>query len=171
MLSLIISLPLSILMIVSEYMIFQKAGQQGWKSLVPAYNNYILAVIANRKNKFIQVIIASVICFFSTAAVGFMFKSGTKDIIIDLLCLVSLGSILWGLIANISIMSGLAQSFGKSKSFVWLLLLLPIVAFPLMAFSDDFKYFSGDNNTPTDYSQNNGYMNTDYNTKDWRPNE
>lgn len=41
-LSSIISLALSVLLIVSYWKMFQKAGQPGWKAIVPLYNGYTL---------------------------------------------------------------------------------------------------------------------------------
>lgn len=42
----IISLALSILIIVAEWKVFEKAGEPGWGAIVPFYNNYLLFKIA-----------------------------------------------------------------------------------------------------------------------------
>lgn len=45
----IISMAASILMIVSTWKIFKKAGQPGWASLIPIYNVYIMCKIAEKE--------------------------------------------------------------------------------------------------------------------------
>lgn len=44
---LIVVLALLVLMIVAEWKIFTKAGEKGWKCLIPFYNLYILVKIAD----------------------------------------------------------------------------------------------------------------------------
>lgn len=43
----IIGVVLLILLVVAEWKIFTKAGEKGWKSLIPIYNYYILCKIAD----------------------------------------------------------------------------------------------------------------------------
>ncbi len=45
---LLIALTVSVLIIAGQWIIFQKAGHAGWKSLVPLYNMYILMQIAGK---------------------------------------------------------------------------------------------------------------------------
>ena len=45
---LLLALALFLLIIVGQWVIFQKAGQAGWKSLIPFYNMYILMVISGK---------------------------------------------------------------------------------------------------------------------------
>lgn len=42
----VFSLALSILLIVALWKVFEKAGEKGWKSLIPLYNLYIYCKIA-----------------------------------------------------------------------------------------------------------------------------
>ena len=44
----IIGLAIGILMIVSVWKVFSKAGQPGWASIIPIYNVYVLCKIAGR---------------------------------------------------------------------------------------------------------------------------
>ncbi|MBE6850211.1 MAG: hypothetical protein E7504_00505 [Ruminococcus sp.] len=39
---LIIGLVVSVLMIVAQWKLFTKAGEEGWKSLIPIYNGYVM---------------------------------------------------------------------------------------------------------------------------------
>ena len=47
--SLIIGISVSILMTISMWKIFKKAGHEGWKSLIPIYNMYIMCQIAGKE--------------------------------------------------------------------------------------------------------------------------
>ena len=46
--SLIIALGLIVLMIVSMWKIFEKAGWEGWESIIPIYSTYVLTKIVNK---------------------------------------------------------------------------------------------------------------------------
>ena len=43
----IVMTAISIMMIISQWKIYQKAGYEGWESLIPIYNMYILLKIVN----------------------------------------------------------------------------------------------------------------------------
>ena len=45
---LILILVVSLLLIVSMWVVFEKAGEAGWKSLIPIYNAYVLMVISGK---------------------------------------------------------------------------------------------------------------------------
>ena len=65
----LISLAISIFSIVCLWFVFEKAGEEGWKSLIPIYNGYVLAKIANRKwtfwVQFICTIVMSALIIFA----------------------------------------------------------------------------------------------------------
>jgi len=44
----IISLAICILVLVSMWKIFEKAGRQGWEGIIPIYNLYVLILIINK---------------------------------------------------------------------------------------------------------------------------
>lgn len=46
MITTIIILLISILLIIANWFIFEKAGESGWKSIIPFYNSYIMFKIA-----------------------------------------------------------------------------------------------------------------------------
>ena len=46
--SLIITIGLILLMIISMWKIFEKAGMEGWESIIPIYSTYILTKIVNK---------------------------------------------------------------------------------------------------------------------------
>lgn len=90
-----------VLIIVSLWKIFKKAGKPGWASIIPIYNIYVICQIAEKKWWNI------------------------------LLLLIPIANIY----AMIVLYNGLAKKFGKSEWFVVGMILLPIIFFPILAFS------------------------------------
>ena len=90
-----------VLIIVSLWKIFKKAGKPGWASIIPIYNIYVICQIAEKK------------CWNI------------------LLLLIPIANIY----AMIVLYNGLAKKFGKSGGFVVGMILLPIIFFPILAFS------------------------------------
>ncbi len=93
---------------VSWWKIFEKAGIEGWKALVPFYNMWILAEIASRP--------------------------GWLGLTMALCAMMGNIGILAALVIQIIIYSDLAKAFGKSLPFTIGLIVLPIVFFPIIAF-------------------------------------
>ena len=67
------------LMIVAEWKIFEKAGEKGWKSLIPIYNQYIMFKIVGMKNWFWISICVSVLVSVIVSAMGFNTDDITKN--------------------------------------------------------------------------------------------
>lgn len=67
----IITLAFYILMIVAMWKIFAKAGEAGWKSLIPIYNVYIYFKIAGMKAWFWWVLIVAFVGSFIAGLLGF----------------------------------------------------------------------------------------------------
>ena len=92
---------LSILIIVSMWKIFKKAGKQGWESIVPIYNVIVMLEISGLP---IWYLVLYIIPFANIYA---MFKTYIE----------------------------LAKKFGKGTGFGVLTVFVPIVGFPVLAFS------------------------------------
>lgn len=90
-----------VLIIISLWKIFKKAGKPGWASIIPIYNIYVICQIAEKKWWNI------------------------------LLLLIPIANIY----AMIVLYNGLAKKFGKNEGFVVGMILLPIIFFPILAFS------------------------------------
>lgn len=90
--------------------IFKKAGREdAWAGFVPIYNSYVLFEIAGRPGWWVFL--------------GFIpFVGGLILFVMSIIALIDL-----------------AKSFGKSGGYAALLILLPIIGFPMLAF-DDSKY-------------------------------
>lgn len=92
---------LSILIIVSMWKIFKKAGKQGWESIVPIYNVIVMLEISGLPMWYLVLYIIPVVNIYA------MFKTYIE----------------------------LAKKFGKGAGFGVLTVFVPIVGFPVLAFS------------------------------------
>ena len=151
----------SIILIVAMWMIFTKAGEKGWKSLIPVLNIYTLYKICWKKSAFW---IVAILTALEIAFVGFALLSGILSMFI---ALVTEGGDLSGLGASILLLAfaGInalaiaiirlvlkfkeAKAFGKGTGFgLGLVFLEPIFAL-LLAFGGS-KYIGPNGNPQLD---------------------
>ena len=111
-----------VLGIVGMWKIFEKAGEAGWKAIIPIYNTYIFCKII-KINFWILVLLVPLV-------LGFI--SGLVPALSILSELYVLGLSTWMMIR-------LGKSFGKSTGFIVGLVLLTIIFELILAF-DDSKY-------------------------------
>ena len=104
---------LAIILIVSYWRIFTKAGKPGWAALIPIYNTVVLAEVAGQPWWY-----------------GLM----------PLLAVIPYVGGIGALIFMILIEYKLALSFGKDTAFAIGLILCPFIFFPILAFSKDAQY-------------------------------
>ena len=71
----IISLALSVLMIVAYWRIFEKAGEAGWKSLIPIYSQWIMFKIAFGSGLYMLLMFVPVVNFVISIMYIFKFAS------------------------------------------------------------------------------------------------
>lgn len=109
---LVVWLVLALVMIVSMWKLFEKAGQAGWKSLVPVYSFWVLCELVG--------------------------KPGWWSLVVFIAWIPFLGAIA-ALVVSVIVYIELAKSFGKEASYAALLILLPFIGFPMLAFGDS-KY-------------------------------
>ncbi len=104
---LLIVLPVVVFLIACMWKVFVKAGEPGWKSLIPFYNMWVMAELAGKPGWWGLAGFLSIIPF-----VGWI----------------------GALIVSIIIYMELAKAFGKEQVFGLLLAFIPIVGFPILAF-------------------------------------
>lgn len=109
---LLVGLAASVVMIIAQWKVFEKAGRPGWASLIPFYNLWILAEMAGKPGWWGLVPLAAVV-----PVVGFVVVFGWMVLYV-LICI------------------ELAKAFGKEPAFAALLIIVPIVGFPMLAFGD-----------------------------------
>lgn len=106
----IIIIPLVIFAIVCMWKVFEKAGVEGWKSIIPVYNGWVMAEIAGKPGWWGIVGLGGIIPFLGIfASIAAM--------------------VLYVLIAI-----ELAKSFGKEPVFALVLIFLNIIGFAILAF-------------------------------------
>ncbi|MET0779736.1 MAG: DUF5684 domain-containing protein [Candidatus Saccharimonadales bacterium] len=112
---------IAVIALVSLWKIFVKAGQPGWAAIVPIYNYLVLLRIVGRPWWWILIMLVGVIPvvgWIVTFAVG------------------------------IIILNDLAKSFGKGPGVTVLLVLLPFIGYPYLAFGDAKYHGPAALNTP-----------------------
>lgn len=133
-------------MIVGLWKIFTKAGEEGWKSLIPFYNGYIIITKVARKSAMyfwgpilglIAIISAFVILIGSAGRYGRI--SNSTGVILGLLTAAFyIGLFVIGIIVNLAI----AKNFGQSAGFAVGLILLPFIFYLILAFGDSKFIYS-----------------------------
>lgn len=98
---LIIPLAISILLLISMWKIYTKAGKPGWASIVPFYNAYVMCEIAGKEGWYMLLYFIPIVNIYVSFVIN----------------------------------DALAKRFGKSTGFAIGLMFLPIIFFPILAFS------------------------------------
>jgi hypothetical protein len=128
----IVLLAITILMIVSNWKIFEKAGEDGWKSLIPIYNTFIYFKISwNRSMCAAFYILAIMSIVLNNEGYGLAGSSAAVSFSLLLLALV--------IIIYIVVCVKLAIAFGENFGYGIGLAFLPFIFYPLLAFGD-IKY-------------------------------
>lgn len=132
---LVIALGWWILQIVANWRIFTKAGQAGWKSIIPVYSDYISYKIAWQTSYFWQTLILGIVA----SCIGAANADG------DSVMLAMIVSVLRAIIAIISVLYSikLARAFGRGTGFGIGLALLPPVFLLILGLGDD-RYYGAD---------------------------
>ena len=97
---------------ICNWKIFEKAGVEGWKALIPGYNMWILAEIAGKPG------------WWGIVGLG------------GIIPIIGIVASIAGFVLYILIAIELAKSFGKESWFAVLLIVVPIVALAMLAFGD-----------------------------------
>lgn len=104
-----------VLYVVGLWKVFKKAGEDGWKALIPFYNTYVLIKIVGLSWWWFLLAVAPTL-------VGLV--SGTAT-------LVSLGSICQ-ILANVCIAKNLSMKMHKDTATIVLLVLFPVIMYPVL---------------------------------------
>lgn len=134
--------------VVCIWKIFQKANLPGWYSIIPIYGQYKFYDIAGKKKWYIALLIVELIslpiCFGMIFYLIFAIANNDNASIALLLFLIFLMIVIgiFCFICNIVFAIGLAQRFNQGVVFAIGILLLPIVFYAILAFSDDMRYMN-----------------------------
>ena len=115
----------SIFMLICMWRIFTKAGEKGWKCLIPLYSLYVFCQIAWDKSKFWEFFICSTIISLLNFFLGFTVITVSFSLVMSIYFVY--------VFINMSII--LSHRFNKSTAFGILgLLIFSIIGFPILAF-------------------------------------
>lgn len=128
-------LAIAVFSIVCMWKVFEKAGEAGWKSLIPIYNVYVYMKICWEGKYFFYIILGAVAASI-LASVGIASNSSAAAGICGFLALaVYIGILVLAIISTVK----LAKRFGKSNGFAVGLILLSVVFLAILAFdSSDY---------------------------------
>lgn len=123
---------------------FEKAGEAGWKSLIPVYNLYILYKICWNTKMFWAFMICLVVAVATTVFGTGSYTSNAGYVLVLILLLVSgLGGLVLFVMQNVK----LAESFGKGIGFGIGLVLLNSIFQIILGF-DKSEYLGNQNDQP-----------------------
>ena len=173
---LVFSLALSVVMLVARYKLFEKAGEAGWKAIIPFYWSIVLSKIATGKKTLGAVFVAAYSVFW-IAYISFYYRqmvmlmgnlegsmSASDAASIMLFSLFVMVLSIGMAVLNGILMFKLAKSYGKSEGWCVAMIFLSGILIIAMGFDKDLKYI-GPNGVPSDqyvpdnYNNNNNYYN------------
>ena len=126
----VVSLAMLIFSIVCMWKIFEKAGEAGWKSLIPIYNVYVWFKIAWEGKYFLAPLLCGIVAGIFTG-IGTGSNSAAMAGIGSFLTIIVYGATaVIGVIATVK----LAKRFGKSAGFAVGLILLSLIFEAILAF-------------------------------------
>ncbi|MBQ5989507.1 MAG: hypothetical protein IJL67_08450 [Oscillospiraceae bacterium] len=167
---LVFSLALTVVMLVARYKLFEKAGEAGWKAIIPFYWSIVLSKIATGKKTLgaafvvaYSVFLIAYISFYYRQMVmlmgnldGSMSASDAASIMLFSLFVMVLS--IGMAVLNGILMFKLAKSYGKSEGWCVAMIFLSGILIIAMGFDRELKYV-GPNGVPTSdqYGVDNNY--------------
>lgn len=131
--------------IVSLWFILTKVGEEGWKSLIPFYNGYMLFKISGKRNLwggYLAALIAEIILLPIGYLLFFVgaFRSDSLAIVGLIVLILAFIMTIIGIILNIKMNIALGHKFGKSGGFIVGMILLNIVFYGILAFDKNIEF-------------------------------
>lgn len=138
----LVCLAVVVLRIIARWRIFEKAGEKGWKALIPFYSDYIFYKIVDMTPFFWALLASSVvlgvistIAGATTTAVtnnyGFSFSYTSANPVVTMLS----GLIgIFGIVVNIFVAIRLAKVFKKGGGYIAGLILVPDIFLMILGF-------------------------------------
>ena len=117
-----------ILLVVASWKMFKKAGEPGWKSVIPVYNAWVLYKIAG-VNFWIWLIIPAALCGAAQPVLEAAGKNPNAFAVIF-----ALVAIIYAIVANWKFCKELSKSFGKSTGFAVGMFFLPNIFHLILGF-------------------------------------
>ena len=132
----IIQLVLFVLTIAAVWKVFLKAGEKGWKAIIPFYNFYTAFKITGRSGWWFLATLLPTLPYFYLFRVSESF-SGWDGFGIAILIWLTFAALLFLVYPVVAVFHyDMARSFGKGLWFTLGLIFLPFIFWPILGFSD-----------------------------------
>ena len=125
-----------ILQIIANWNIFTKAGEAGWKSLIPIYGDYVSYKIAWQTSYFWLIFILGIV---ASGIEGAANPNGDNMMLMAIVALIRLIIALIGIMYSVK----LARAFGRGIGFAIGLILLQPIFLLILGFGSD-QYYGAD---------------------------
>ncbi|MGL5436283.1 MAG: DUF5684 domain-containing protein [Lachnospiraceae bacterium] len=119
-----------ILVIAAVWKIFSKAGKPGWAAIIPIYSTYIMSDIIFGNASYFAIWIGACVLSIIAQLTGISILTVLTSLVSIVLCIV--------------VSVKLAKAFGKDTGFMFGLILLPIIFYPILGFGNA-EYIGPDN--------------------------
>ena len=131
-----------VLTVIACWKVFEKAGEPGWKCLIPIYSQYIMFKIVGMKNLFWILFAVSVVVSIIVTAMGFDTQNIAKNSMTGtnlVAALMYMAMAIFALVISIMNYNRISKVFGHGIVFTLGLIFLPYVFLLVLGF-DHSKY-------------------------------
>lgn len=125
-----------LLQIIANWRIFTKAGESGWKSIIPLYGDYVSYRIAWQTSYFWLIFILGIV---ASGIEGAANPNGDNMMLMTIVALIRLIIALIGIMYSVK----LARAFGRGTGFAIGLIFLQPIFMLILGFGDD-PYYGAD---------------------------
>lgn len=125
-----------VLHIIAEWKIFEKAGEKGWKALIPIYNIYIAFKLFWNTKMFWATFILTCVAFIASPLFA-LYK--TAAVFVFVMMFVILAIVIYLIIIGIMFLDRVSRSFGHDGAFTCGLVFLTPIFEMILGFNKD-KY-------------------------------
>lgn len=137
----LLSLLLMTASIAGTWMVFVKAGHQGWKAVIPFYNYYMLLRITKHSGWWVAVLVVpTVLILFAGATITYQLvqlSAGGAQALVEMVAVIILIATPIVITINAVVMYDLARAFGKRLPFTVGLTLFPFIFLIWLGFGDE----------------------------------
>ncbi len=142
----LIVLALAIFMIIAWWKVFEKAGEPGWKILIPVYNVYTIFKIARNITAFWVYLILAVVTVLVCSVLGGISVATDSLMPTYIAAVFYILFVIAIFVTMIILYCKLANAFGQGGGFAVGLIFLPVIFIPIIAFSSNIQYMEKQTN-------------------------
>lgn len=129
----VLSIALCVLLIVGRWFTYKKMGIPGWKSIIPFYNDYVLAEKVSDDGIAAWFVLCDAVCCLCSVMLSGAVSGSMAE---SVLAFLSLVSGIAAIVLACVVYHRLSQGFGHGAGYTVGLVLLGVVFFPILGFSN-----------------------------------